>query len=111
MRSWHLTLLRVIKWLIDLTFSKDRLLHFNKDQGLNLQRNLNLAVSAYCMVLNCATGFSPFVLLNGREAVTLYEVPFTRYTSEEQYQDALSSHIEKMFEIHKGAFFSNRKYH
>ena len=62
------------------------------------------------MVSHCATGFSPFVLLYGCEAVTPYEVPFTRYTSEEQYQDALSSHIEKMFEIHKGAFFSNCKY-
>ena len=89
---------------------KDRLVHVNKDQGFNLQRNLNIAVSAYCMVPHCATGFSPFVLLYGFEAVTPYKVLFTRYTSEEQYQDTLSSHIEKMFEIHKGAFFSNRKY-
>ena len=91
-------------------YLKDRLVHVNKDQGFNLQQNLNIAVSAYCMVPHCATGFSPFVLLYGCEAVTPYEVPFTRYTPEEQYQDALSSHIEKMFEIHKGAFFSNPKY-
>ena len=57
-----------------------------------------------------ATGFSPFVLLYGCEAVTPYEIPFTRYNSEEQYQEALSSHIKKMFEIHQGAFLSNRQY-
>ena len=34
----------------------------------------------------------------------------TRYALEELYQDALSSHIKKMFEIHKGAFLSNRRY-
>ena len=88
---------------------KDRLVHVNKDQGFNLQHNLNIAVGAYFMVPNCATGFSPFVLLYGCEAVTPYEVPFTWSASEEQYQDALSSHIEKMFEIHKGAFFSKHK--
>ena len=89
---------------------KDRLSHVNKDQGFNLQRNLNIAVIAYWMVPHRATGFSPFVLLYGCEAITPYEIPFTRYTSEELYQDALSSHIKKMFEIHKGAFFSNRRY-
>ena len=30
---------------------KVRLHHINKDQGFNLQRNLNIAVSAYFMVL------------------------------------------------------------
>ena len=87
---------------------KDRLVHVNKYQGFNLQWNLNIAASAYCMVPHCATGFSPFVLLYGCEAVTPYEVLFTRYDSEEQYQNALSSHIKKMFKIHKKAFFSNR---
>ena len=89
---------------------KDRLVHINKDQGFNLQQNLNIAVSAYCMVPHCATEFSPFVLLYGCEAVTPVEVSFTRYMSEDQYQGAISSHIEKMFDFHKGAFFSNRKY-
>ena len=60
---------------------KDRLFHVNKDQGFNLQQNLNIAVKAYCMVPHCATGFSPFVLFYGCEAVTPYEVLFTRYTS------------------------------
>ena len=83
---------------------KDRLHHVNKDQGFNLQRNLNIAKRAYCMVIHRATGFSPFVLIYGCEAVTPYEIPFTRYNSEEQYQEALSSHIEKMFEIHQEAF-------
>ena len=89
---------------------KDRLHHVKKYQGFNLQRNLNIAVSAYWMVPHRATGFSPFVLLYGCEAVMPYEIPFTRYDSEEQYQEALSSHIKKMFEIHQGAFFSNRRY-
>ena len=62
---------------------KDRLVYVDKDQGFNLQQNLNIALSAYCMVPHCATGFSPFVLLYGCEAVTPYEGPFTRYMSEE----------------------------
>ena len=62
------------------------------------------------MVPHRATGFSPFVLLYCCEAITPYEIPFTRYTLEELYQDALSSHIEKMFEIHKGALLLNRRY-
>ena len=83
---------------------KDRLHHVNKDQGFSLQRNLNIAVSAYCMVPHRATGFSPFVLLYGCEAVTPYEILFTRYALEEQYQEALSSHIEKMFRSIKELF-------
>ena len=71
---------------------------------------MNVAVSTYRMVPHRATGFSLFVLLYGCEAFTPYEILFTWYDSEEQYQDALSSHIEKMFELHKRAFFSNRKY-
>ena len=62
------------------------------------------------MVPHRATGFLPFVLLYGCEAITPYKIPFTRYASEELYQDALSSHIKKMFEIHTGAFLSNRRY-
>ena len=57
---------------------KDRLVHVNKDQGFNLQQNLNTAVSAFCMVPHCATRFSPFVLLYGCEAVTPEEFLFTR---------------------------------
>ena len=75
-----------------------------------MQQNLNKAVSAYCMVPHCATGFSPSVLLYGGEAVTPYAVPFTRYTFEVQHQDTLSSHTKKMFKNHKGAFFSNHKF-
>ena len=89
---------------------KDRLHHVNKDWGFNLKRNLNIAVSAYCIVPYRATGFSPFVLLYGHEAVTAYVILFTRYTSERQYQEALISHNEKMFEIRQGAFLSNRRY-
>ena len=62
------------------------------------------------MVPHRDTGFLPFVLLYGREAITPYEILFTRYASEEQYQDTLSSHILKMFELHQGAFLSNRRY-
>ena len=64
---------------------KDRLSHVNKDQGFNKQRNLNIAVSAYWMVTHRATGFLPFVLLYGCEAITPYEILFTRYTLEELY--------------------------
>ena len=89
---------------------KDRFHHVNKDQWFDFQRNLNIAVSAYCMIPHRAAGFSPFVLLYGCEAVTPNEITFTRYALEEQYQEALSSHIKKMFEIHQGAFLSNRQY-
>ena len=87
---------------------KDRLHHVNKDQGFNLQRNLNIAVSAYCMVPHRATGFSPFVLLYGCEAVTPYEILFTMYELEEQHQYALSSHIKRYFKIHQGFSFKRR---
>ena len=80
---------------------KDRLSHVNIDQGFDLRRNLNVAFSAYRMVPHRATGFLPFVLLFGREAITPYGILFTWYNSEEQYQNAHSSHIEKMFELHK----------
>ena len=81
---------------------KDRLSHVNEDQEFYLRRNLNVAVSAYRMVPHRATGFSPFVLLYGCEAITPYEIPFTRYDSEEQYQDALSSHIKKCLNSTRG---------
>ena len=74
---------------------KDRLHYVNKDQGFFLQRNLNKAVSAYYMVPHRATGFSLFVLLYGHEAITSYKIPFTRYASEELYQEALSSQIKR----------------
>ena len=38
---------------------KDQLHHVNKDQGFNLQRNLNIAVSAYWMVPHRATVSCP----------------------------------------------------
>ena len=48
------------------------------------------------MVPHRATGFSPFVLLYGCEAVTPYEILFTRYKPEEQYKDDNISHVEKI---------------
>ena len=64
---------------------KNRLVNVNKDQKFNLQLILNIAMSANCVVPHCTTEFSPFVLIYGCEAITPYEVPFTWYTSEEQY--------------------------
>ena len=49
---------------------KYRLNHVNKDQVFNLQRSLNIAVSAYQMVPYRATNFSPFEILYGCEAIT-----------------------------------------
>ena len=68
---------------------KDRLSHGNEDQGFVLRSNLNVAVSAYHIVPHHTTGFMLFVFLYGREAILLYEIPFTWYDFEEQYQDAL----------------------
>ena len=87
---------------------KDRLSRVNEDQGFNLQRNLNIALSAYRMVPHRATGYLPLVLLLGCEAIKPYENLFTRYTLEEQYQDTLSSHILNMFELQQGVIFLNR---
>ena len=83
-------------------FFKDRLVHINKDQGFNLQRNLNRAVSAYQIEPQCATGFSHFVLLYICEAVTPYEVLFTRYTSEEQNQGALALTLKRCLKQQSG---------
>ena len=64
---------------------KDRLSHVNEYQGFDLRRNLDVAVSAYCIMLHRSTGFLPFVLLYSCEAITQYEILFTWYNSEELY--------------------------
>lgn len=69
----------------------------NKDQGFNMQRNLNTAVSAYFKVPHRDTSFSLFVLLYSCEAVTPYEILITRFVLEKQYYHVLSSHIYQMF--------------
>ena len=53
---------------------KDKLHHNDEDQGVVLQRNLNIEVSAYWMVTHRDTGFSLFVLLYGCEAIKPYEI-------------------------------------
>ena len=91
-----------------LCLLKDRILIVNKDQGFNLQRNLNIALSNYFVVPRRDIGFSPFVLFYGCEAIIQYEIPFNRYVLEEQCREILSPYIKKIFETHKGAFFSKR---
>ena len=59
-------------------------------------RALQVATAAYNMVLHEATGFSPFQLLYGRDALMPDKLPFTEYKSNEDYKQALSSHIETM---------------
>ena len=88
---------------------KDRLNHVNKDQGSTCKK---FEYSGECLIMvpHRATGFSPFVLFYGFEAITLYKILFTRYALEEKYQDTLGSQILKMFELHEGAFLSNRSY-
>ena len=83
---------------------KDRIHHVNKDKGFRLQRNLNIALSAYHMVPHRAMGFLRFVLLYGHEAVTPKKNLFIKYAFEEQHQDALSSHIKKKFKIQQKPF-------
>ena len=60
---------------------KDKLSHVNEDQGVDLRRNLNVAVSAYRMVPHRAMGFLLFVLLYSCEAILPYKIPVTQYDS------------------------------
>ena len=60
------------------TISVDRLSLVNKDWGLYLRRNLDIAARAYRPAPD-ATGFLPLALLCGCGVFTPHEIPFTWY--------------------------------
>lgn len=74
---------------------EDRLHHINKDQGLIYIGTWTYKWVSIKWYLTELLSFSPFVLLYKLEAITLYRILFTRYASEELYQLALCSCIEK----------------
>ena len=81
-------------------FSQRHVSLHQQRSGFNLQRNLNIVVSAYWMVPHCATRFLIlFYLIVMRHSCHMFY--FYLGMLLENYLDALSSHIEKMFEIFK----------
>ena len=85
MKLQRLNTHKVMSWLNTHALVEVKTYYVKEDQGINLLLNLNIAVSTYCIMPFRATGFSPFVLLYDCEAVTPYEIQFTRYTLKEQY--------------------------
>ena len=88
---------------------KDRLSHVNIDQGVDLGRNLNVAVSAYCMVphratvsccLCCSMAVKQFRHMKSHSLGMILK----------NSTKTLLVLILKMFELHKRVFFRNRKY-
>lgn len=73
-------------------------------------RALQIATVAYNMVLHKATGFSPFQLLYGRDTLMPDKLPFTEYKSNEDYEQALNSHIETMIATNRKAMEKNQLY-
>ena len=64
---------------------------------------IQTAASAYRMVPHEATGMSPFLMLNGCEALLPEKIEHTRYGSNVNYEKAVAGHIEKMLGIQEQA--------
>ena len=45
------------------------------------KRALKIAVAAYKIVSHCATGYSPFKMLYGKEAIMPKEIPNTKFST------------------------------
>ena len=72
-------------------------------------RILQLAASSYRMVPHESTGFSPFLMKYGREAIMHEEIPHMTYLSNEDYKTAVGKHIGRMLAINKKAKEKTRK--
>ena len=64
-------------------------------------RILQLAASSYRMVPHESTGFSPFLMMYGWEAVMPEEIPHMTFLSNEDYETAVGKHIGRVFAIIK----------
>ena len=89
--------------------SKRNVKKLQLDNHRDFSRALQIAVSAYWMVPHKPTGFSPFQLLYGRDPLMPEEILQTIFKSDEDYEIALSSHIQNMIELNQQAIKSNQQ--
>ena len=66
----------------------------------NWKTFLAYAVMAYRIMPHQTTGYSPFKLLYGREALTSKEVNSSTYTNWDSYQEAVKSQAKLIWELH-----------
>ena len=57
-----------------------------------------------------ATGFLPFKMLYGREAIWFKEISYVLYNCDETYLEAVENHICNIIKIHEMAIKKNRGY-
>ena len=72
-------------------------------------RILQLVASSYIMVPHESTGFSPFLMMYGREAIMPEEIPYMTYLSNEDYETAVGKHIGRMLAINEKAREKNQE--
>ena len=77
---------------------------------MNWRKALWIAVAGYRMVPHRGTGFSPFMMLYGREAGLPEEIGLVEYETYENYEEAVQSHVENLLEIHRIANYTNQVY-
>ena len=67
------------------------------------ERILQLAASSYRIVPHESTGFSPFLMMYGWEAIMPEEIPHMTYLTNEDYKTAVGKHIKRMLAINDKA--------
>ena len=95
---------RVIKTI------KNAVNNFILDTGKDWKKVISVAVAAYNMVPHRGTGFSPFMMVYGREAISPVEVKDVEFGEIEDYDTAIKEHIENMILIHEQATQTNIGY-
>ena len=78
--------------------------------GEQWRKALHIAVGTYQMFPHQGTGFSPFKMLYGREAVWAEEVPHVVYDCDQTYYEAVENHVGNMIRTHESAMTKNLAY-